>query len=374
MNEIRSFNPARTLVTNFASSRTSSVEERYDEGVWVLDVCSSRNKAWLACALSNGNVQVYDYDRFQPIHAYKEDNNTKPIQITDFSSDFENILISSTSKGLISIFDIRQPIPALCIQIAPQKNEEALSVDLGFGGALVAVGSSKAKVHFFELRGGKLLGSYHDAHTEEVTRVRFQPESSWLVSGSEDGLACVFDTSQPSEETALQGILNVQSPLRKIGFFGPSFEGVYCLTGSETFSVWHHDTAQRICDFGPTLRKDLTELMSASSQVDYLVDCHWDQTNQSLSLLTGDHGGNGNLFRVEAGRITPLVSLKNGHKGDIRAWSHFCEGSFATVGEDARLCEWNETEEVHVNMLKNNRSGPPARRTKDKKATTTSPY
>lgn len=373
MNGIPSLDPARTLVTNFATSRTSSVEERYNEGVWVLDVCSSKNKAWLGCALSNGNVQVYDHDRFQPIHTYGEDH-TKPIQITDLGSDLQNILASSTSSGSIHIFDVRQPKLALGIQLPHKKNEEALSVDLGFGGALVAVGSSKAKIHFFELRSGTLLGSYHDAHTEEVTRVRFQPDSSWLVSGSEDGLACVFDTSQPSEEAALQGVLNVQSPLRKVGFFGPAFEGVYCLTGSETLSVWHHDSAQRICDFGPTLREDLTQLTSTANQVDYLVNCHWDQNSQQLSLLTGDHSGNGTMFRVEAGRITPSLSLKNGHKGDIRAWSHVSGDSFVTVGEDARLCEWYQGNEKSTKVAKSNTSGPPARRPKNKKSTTSSPY
>jgi hypothetical protein len=81
-----------------------------------------------------------------------------------------------------------------------------------------------------------------DGSLEETT-------TSLIVTASEDGLACIFDTSQPLEETALQSVMNIGSPLRDVGFFGPSMQGLFCLTGSETMSVWHHDSAQKICDF-----------------------------------------------------------------------------------------------------------------------------
>ena len=370
-----SLSPSRKIVTNFASrSSSSGVQDVYEEGVWVLNTCSGTS--WLACALSNGNLHVYDHERLQPLHTYDAPHGDN--QITDLSSDSFNALITSSKNGSVCLFDIRQTTPALKFEIP--RNEEALSVDLGYGGALAAVGSSKAQIHFFDIRaGGKLMGSYVDAHTDEVTRVRFQPSAegnsgettSLLVSASEDGLACIFDSSQPSEEAALQGVLNVQAPLRSVGFFGPTYEGIYCLTGSESLSVWHHDTAQRICDFGLNLRNDLSEL--ASVPVDYLVDCFWNAPKQQLSLLTGNHAGDGAVFQVEAGKITPLCKLQNGHRGDIRSWCHMTSGDvFATVGEDARLCEWNRAGGVSPSATP--KSAAPARRQKSKTKGSSNPY
>ena len=370
-----SLSPSRTIVTNFSSTSAGNgnVQDNYDEGVWVLNSCSG--SSWLGCALSNGVVTVYDQELLQPMQSYVAPHGDN--QITDLASDSFNALVTSSKNGSVCLYDVRQVAPALTFKLP--KNEEALSVALGYGGALAAVGSSKAQIHFHDMRaGGTLLGSYVDAHTDDVTQVRFQPSTttpgettSLLISASEDGLACIFDTSKPSEEAALLGVLNVQSPLRKVGFFGPAFEGVYCLTGSETLSVWHHDTAQRICDFGLSLRSDLSEL--ANAQVDYLVDCFWNTSKEQLLLLAGSHAGDGAVFQVEAGKITPLHKLQQGHRGDIRSWSHIQNGSlFATVGEDARLCEWNET--GNLSHTTKPPKGAPARRQKNKTKGSINPY
>lgn len=122
--------------------------------------------------------------------------------------------------------------------------------------------------------------------------MRFQPSpdlvggtttttTNVLVSSSEDGLVCTHDTSKPNEEAALSSVLNVGTPLREVVFFGPSGEGLYCLTGSETLSVWHHDSAQQICDFGSDVRMHLSR--SAGCAIEYLVGCKWD--GHELSLL-----------------------------------------------------------------------------------------
>jgi WD40 repeat protein len=376
--------PSRTTVTNFSTTQATRADNTtsYEEGVWVLQVCNG--DSWLGCALSNGSIQVYDQERLQLIHSYPATSSAggQQRQTTDLACDSFNALISSSRDGSVSLFDVRQPSPALSFQLeASSKGEEALSVALGYQGALAAVGSSKAQIHFFDINsGGKLLGSYQDAHTEDVTRVRFQPDdstaatTSMLVSGSEDGLACLFDTAQPSEELALQGVLNVQSSLREVGFFGPAYEGVYCLTGSETLSVWHHDTAQRICDFGPEVRQNLTKL--AGMPVDYLVDCHWASNDQQLTLLTGNHAGDGTLFKVDAGTIAPLHKLQNGHRGDIRSWCPTSNDDiFCTVGEDARLCEWNRLNTGGaVTSAPSPTKGAPARRQKSKKSSKRSPY
>jgi hypothetical protein len=133
----------------------------------------------------------------------------------------------------------------------------------------------------------------------------------------------------------------VQSPLRKVGFFGPSLEGIYCLTGSETLSVWHYESAQRICDFGVDIRDKLSTLAEGAA-VDYLVDCWWDPARQELSLVAGNHDGCACMYRVDAGALSLSHILQGGHRGDIRSWCPLSNSSFfVTAGEDARMCEWN---------------------------------
>jgi WD40 repeat protein len=242
--------PCRTVVTSFNPRTTTASELRsgddyFEQGDWVLSVTSSPE--WVGCALSNGEVQVYDQQRLHPLQSYH-----LPSHATDLVCDTSNphTLVASAIDGSVTLFDVRQEHAAYQFQL-PRREEEALSVSLGFDGNIAAVGSSKAKIHFFDVRNSRsLLGNYSQAHTDEVTRVRFQTLSSFgttpsttpiLVSAAEDGLACIFDTSQPLEEAALKNILTVQSPIREVGFFGPQSEAIYVLTGLESLQLYHKD-------------------------------------------------------------------------------------------------------------------------------------
>ena len=365
--------PNRTVVTSFASASTSfGADTAFEEGHYViLTACGphpgtgTNAKSPLSCALSNQSVLTYDRESLKKIHSIDKAHN-KPItdlthtQIGPSGDSVESpLLVTSGEDGLVKIFDLRvnsssshgvSPI----LQLGLAKGEEALSVSVGYNGALAAVGGGKGYIHFFDLRNvsssasniNMPLGSYVDAHTEEVTKVRFQKLSQdshettpLLVSASEDGLACIFDTSQPSEEMALKSVMNIQAPLRDVGFFGPSLEGLYCLTGSETMSVWHHDSAQRICDFG-----DVRDHLSATAglPIQYLVGCMWDGHASELNLLAGNTEGECAMFKVDAGAISVKRILSGGHKGCIRSFvPSALNDSIITGGEDSRLCEWN---------------------------------
>lgn len=216
--------PCRTVVTTFGKTTSTTPTDRdspFDQTIWVLEVAVSEE--WIGCGLSNGDVNVYNQERLDLVQSYPKLPG-ETCSLTDLTCCGANLLAASFSNGRVCLVDIRQPTPALTFNL-PQ-TEEALSVSLGYDGALAAVGSSKPLVHFHDIRqNGSLLGTYQDAHTEEVIRVRFQTkQSSILLSASEDGLACIFDTSKPSEEAALSSVLNIQTPLRQVGFFGPSLE------------------------------------------------------------------------------------------------------------------------------------------------------
>jgi len=361
----------------------------------------------ICCALSDYSIQLYDRETLRKIHHIP---NAHDRAITDLSSiqkqdpdpsncnsNHVHLIASSGEDGFVKIFDARLsnniPTKAATQIRAPQDGEEVLNFSAGYDGNLFAVGTDKAQIHFYDVRNPSvLLGSYVDAHTEEVTCVKFQSSttsSTLLLTASEDGLINIHDTCQATEETSLNTVLNILTPIRKAGFFGPNLEGVYCLTGSETLSVHHHDSAQPINDFGGLqLRETLTTSIQSAFPIQYLADCHWD--GQNLSLLAGSYDGLTAAFQVNADSITPTFFLNNGHKGGIRAfdWNDSVDGAndcmIVTGGEDARLCQWTsskaETSSFVPSYASNNSKnsaaarGAKARKKKKKHAQSHSPY
>lgn len=352
MSEATTLTVTRTVVTSFNPKTTAASEgtqDYFEEGDWVLSVTGGQK--WVACALSNGEVQVYDQERMHRLQTYRHPQGSLVTDlVTDGSSANPNTLVSTATDGTINIFDIRQSQCA-CQLRCPRPEEQALSVGIGFDGNLAAVGTNKAKVHFYDVRAGKgLLGTYSQAHTQEVTQVRFQTKASFgnatttpvLMTGGEDGLICIFDTSQPSEETALQNVLSVQSSIRKVGFFGPQAESIYCLTGDESVKLYSMRESACRLDFGLQLRDYLTRLYASPSiSMEYLVDCSWSQQRQELLLFAGNRSGETGIFNIRENDIALSHRLSGGHRGVVRAISSLSNDRLLTAGEDARLCEWN---------------------------------
>jgi len=426
---MKTIRPYRTGVTSFSSSASSSTQAEqgfeYDSGDYILSIASpppsqsqshaspSSGCSIIAAALSNRSIALYDTNTGRVIHRIEKVHDGPISAISFFPWEYHGcskaaptatslpLLCSASHDGSIKLWDARSinninnqqqqsqsQQPALTMKLA-LPNEQALSLSIGYGGTLIAVGTNKARISFFDMRyasslsgkfhmpSGTLMGSYVDAHTEEVTRVHFQsipvpsqqpslPQQykTILATSSEDGLITIHDPSQPSEDAALLSVLNIGTPLRTVGFFGPNYEGLYALTGSETMSVHHWDSAQRVSDVGGAgLRGLLSNAVNAiagnavamnnddgGSAVEYLVGCTWAPVSTTteaaatpaLHLLAGNSNGDAYLFRMDADKITPVAELKGGHRGCIR---DFCwVGSrMITGGEDARLCDWDLT-------------------------------
>lgn len=368
MNEPRAhkLSPCRTVVTSFnprqtPTSATGSVSGEgttyFDDGDWVLCVKSSPSN--ICCALSNGEIQIYDSRRLHVLQSLPQLHGSG--MIMDLvgappQQHAHHVLVSAGTDGRVCIMDLRQPSQLAASFSMPHSHEEALSVSLGYDGNLAAVGSNKAKIHFYDVRQPATpLGSYVNSHTDEVTRVRFQHSAQYtfssssspastglLVTGSEDGLACIFDTTQASEDAALKSVMNAQTSIRQVGFFGPNLEGIYCMTGSETMSLWSWESAQCLADYS-----DIRGLLA----VDYLVDAHWDCSRKELSVVAGCNNGDACLSSLSVAnttngarpQLTTSHCLTGGHRGVVRDWCPISAGLLVTVGEDARMCEWNMT-------------------------------
>jgi hypothetical protein len=380
--------PNRTTVASFASSSSQQSGFEYDAGDYILSITSPTEddtSTCVAAALSNHSIIQYDASSGQVVQRIDKAHDKPISEVLFFPREYYGLrndntapsplLVSASQDGTIKIFDLRCKSTSAAITSKLQlPNEQALSVSLGYGGTLAAVGTNKARISFFDYRytsgnspSGNWMGNYVDAHTDEVTQVRFQTvtdpnsrsQKTILATASEDGLLSIHDPSQPSEDAALISILNIGTPLRHFGFFGPSYEGVYVLTGNETMSVWHWDSAQKVSDCGGDGLRGLlsnavgvnfTNTSDDGEAVEYLIGCEWraihastvvtEPVSPALHLVAGNSQGDGYLFRVDASQITPVVHLKGGHRGCIRdfCWSN---GRLITGGEDARICEWD---------------------------------
>ena len=346
----------------------------------------------MVAALSDRSVIFYDASAGQVTHRIEKAHDGPISQIAFFPLEYRGLgnstsmqlVLTASLDGTIKVWNATQQQPLLTMKLE-LANEQALGVSLGYDGTLLAVGTSKARISFFDLRyaddgnsmpSGALMGSYVDAHTEDVTFVQFQtiPSQSSpqtvktiLASASEDGLVSIHDPSQPTEDDALLSVININSPLREVGFFGPALEGMYALTGSETMSVHHWDSAQKVSDVGGVgLRRLLSDAVSGrdgnnniddnmmmaeeGNAVEYLIGCTWVPMlttaplaqSPALHLVAGNSNGDCYIFRIDADQITPICHLKGGHRGCIRGFAWVEYGMrLMTGGEDARLCEWD---------------------------------
>lgn len=175
---------------------------------------------------------------------------------------------------------------------------------------------------------------------DAVTKVRFHPtQPQFVVTASEDGVVCMFDTRIPDEDDAAESILYVESAVTKIGFFGPQRENIFCLTGSETLDLWNLNTAERIHHYD-RVRDDCNAHGIAT---DYLIDCVYDDQSDELFLLAGNHEGLANVVNIglKGPQLKHEAALSGGHKACIRS-AFYDSGARAlyTGGEDARLCRW----------------------------------
>ena len=95
-----------------------------------------------------------------------------------------------------------------------------------------------------------------------------------------------------TEENALLSVVNVGSPVQRIGFYGPGYEGLYALTRNEMIGCYHWDSGQKVCDVGGGgmgLRSVLSDAVS-SGGVTVIVS---SLPLFSSGMMTDDDFGNG---------------------------------------------------------------------------------
>lgn len=309
---------------------------RIGENVYVYDIASSSSNEDIAASLSNHTLCLLDANYFAEKGRLQPHKGT--ISCIEYSPSNPHLLSTASIDRTVAVWDTRQENATITFTFA----EEALAVTSSLKDTLLATACGTA-IYFHDMRSNKApLGSYSDCHTDLITSLHFnRTKPSVLMSAGEDGLVCMFDTAVTSEKEAVTSILNVDCPLRRVGYFGQNDEGIFCLTNTETCSFWHYPSAQRMGNFG-SVRTDI--------EVDYLVNCVHSRESDDVFLLSGRYSGEIAVSLVEPQGIVPITTLRGGHEDVVRCACTIAGGPgerIATGGEDGVLCLWDAATIFH---------------------------
>jgi len=202
-------------------------------------------------------IQLYDATTLKQLsnlsstsYNFNEDQTIKINQIK-FAQHSQDLLLASTNKNVVLIFDVRVPHQEIFQLNGCLDEHDFLSVASNNCDQLVAAGSSlknedNVVIAFWDLRSTTktdLLGFYTDSHSDEILQLSFHRlKSNILLSGSVDGLVCCFDLTESNESDALQQVYNANGSVDKCGFLydtdNKSDYTVYAITSSNTFYIW----------------------------------------------------------------------------------------------------------------------------------------
>jgi WD40 repeat protein len=286
------------------------------------------------------------------------DGVSSALRDATFSESHPTLVYACTSSGLLLCVDISTSKTMWQLEI-PVKTPSGLADDpADFGLYAIAVNAlddllAVSVVHeicFLDIRGAepRLIGKYEHCHTGAVTQLMFHPVvPHHLLSGSDDGLVCVFDTSVRGEDDAIVVVLNAESSVSQFGVFGEDGAFVWIISRTDTISMWNIGSAERVADFS-MLRM---QFMEAGLEISSLVQCHFDDESSRLSALATTDAGEVYLFDVTPASVQLLQKLEGGHRAAVRtaAWiqvgnteAHSTGTVILTGAEDSTLAQWTD--------------------------------
>lgn len=257
--------------------------------------------------------------------------------ITGQAAVSPNCWATSSEDGTVKLWDARTKN---LVSQAGLKSP-VYSIAIGAGGQILAAGVD-SDLQFFDIRNiREVLGCYTESHSERINQLVFHPDlPTQLMSASEDGLVCVFDIVVAGEDDAVASVMNTESAVNKVGFFGPSSAFAYALTQSETLSLWNVGSAERIGNF----RDVIQNLEGTAYSVQYLVDCMYEADSQRLTLVCGDHHGSILFMDVSPTDLSfagDVPGHTGGHKSTVRNVKSTTDGGLISTGDDGYVHRWD---------------------------------
>ncbi|KAI9100606.1 WD40-repeat-containing domain protein [Phlyctochytrium arcticum] len=249
---------------------------------YILSTLPSPSGLHLLTPTTSGLLSLYDLATLSPIQQLQALPNGINAAVTEarFDKSSEGVVWVADNAGGCRAWDTRNGSGVVEVHVGAP----VLSLDINTEGRVLVAGTElvgeDAKISIWDIRNTATpAAEFIECHSDDITQLRFHPSKpSVLLSGSTDGLLCLFDLTTLEEDDAIYQIIKSDS-VSKLGFFGPEGEYIYALSHMETFALWKVLDADKVCEFGDVRRDG----------VDYLVDCVWDGGDGRMYLVGGDN-------------------------------------------------------------------------------------
>ncbi|XP_033115722.1 WD repeat-containing protein 89-like isoform X2 [Anneissia japonica] len=321
---------------------------------------NSRGEPLVAIVGTDMSLNLFSRDTFSAYRKFT--GHERSITGVRFSPRNPNVLYSCSMDGTIRGWDTRIKSNKAQQIFTGYEGNVFTSFDVNCSDSIICAGTEKigedAYLMFWDCRSTNILGAYKESHSDDITRqnnfsikqVKFHPtKANSLATGSTDGLVCVFDICEKSEDDALVTTLNSESSVSHIGWCGTNSEYLYCLTHTETLLIWDAVESNILTRFD-----DVRESVSSDQcSIDYLVDCFYHSSLKTLIVLAGNHSGEQTLLTIGKDKLHPVHRLSGGHSATVRClhWNDQT-GSLVTGGEDAIISLWQQQDNIRENPKK----------------------
>ncbi|CAF0805159.1 unnamed protein product [Rotaria sordida] len=352
---------------------------------YAVDLTLNSTNNHIAVLTIPSTIQLFDASTLKPLSSLSSttnnfDNNNSSSSIKIHSIQYAYIspytLFASTNKNLVLVWDTRTPQLETIQLNGCADTHEFLSVTCNNEDQLVAAGTElrgdeNVAIAFWDIRAPinkQLLGYYTESHSDDIIQVKFsRMNSTKLLSGSTDGLVCLYDVSKLNEDDALEQVYNANGPVAKCGF--AQYNTIYATTASNGFFIWStSDENQQLLIQGDTDNDLLTSEISSekidtslksstiihhlssshATIVDILSDCNiqdllpsvTQETKSCWPLLMCDHMGKMNITLVSSNESQPTIfPLDSPHSETLRAAVTY-RSTFYSCGDDGQLIQW----------------------------------
>lgn len=316
-----------------------SVDEDY-----VLDVAVQSGEGnYIAATSSNHTIRLFSSNNLASVGVIT--GHTDVISGITWGKSEPNLLYSSSKDKSVRCWDTRMKPTKEVQKLEGSAETENIftCVDINTCDRVLCAGQEaddeeNAFILFWDRRGSELLGVYSESHQDDITQVCFHPTNAdSLITGSTDGLVCLFDISQTCEDDALSYTWNTCSTVAKIGWCGENWTNVYGITHIDTFHVWDSVEGDPVVEV-----TDLKDVLQGTNAVDYIVDCLACESSD-LHLLAGRHNGDLKIIELSRKGIPKVMcSLSGGHAATVRClhWN-LKSNELITGAEDSLLCLWS---------------------------------
>lgn len=339
------------------SEEAVSLQEVY---VLHLDARFQGTKAKVIAGLSDFGCVLYDLDGHLRVDSSNPAAHEDVMTGVKFANEDENLFYTSSLDGTVKMWDTRTNAkPSVTFKDDTDGAEKLKPIscfDVSCDGQFVCAGTPLVEADsyllFWDVRKSSVLGGYWEAHTDDVTQVRFNPaRRSAMLSASTDGLINVYDVSKSNEDDALESSLNVESSVRKIDWMNVDGDEIIgCIMDMETVQLWKIDDASPFVNF---TRKILASTMYLKSWDNaYISGMHINNDNEIL-FIGGSNVNKGEYLKLMAfsdGKLHPSATFEN-NKQVVRC-SCFDQASelFLTAGETGIISAWTVADPYDVKM------------------------